>query len=739
MSSVFITPPQSAYTLLKAFQMPTDHGTIWAIAFSDKDGRFITSSLSVCLTLMFAWAWSLVAAATIYFVPDHFPRRRLVALVALRNTSNAWSAVRAFFFYTTESMGCWKPRKTGQGGTWRDSLFGMLFFIFALVVVVASTIMGVVIPPLLQVSSFAPVKATALYYPDLFRLKSESTYRALITPFGMRAVSIVDILGDTIQSRVTVERDISVQTVNESEPMYGLKYGYNITGVQFGLKHAPDLILSVTGACRTEYGWLNHTRSNATQDSYDLFGDSSNTFNAALEGELLKYPPKPGFIVPRTVTSQRERGNISYAIATTLARRGSFTPGMDPWYLTEAVRPTTGANVTNRIKAGRPVLSCWEADVWTHRGKSVAGVKQLNASSEFPIPQVLRNLLYLALEYPAVKGVGQDAVMSALASVALTADSIRGTLDAQRSSIERDMKRLVAAAYVKTLNVLAQTTVFQGIPENSTVSNAFYSETGPHELLDGADDFVIPTPDVITFELVGLVTAASLIVFLLILKLVLTVKLFYHTDSSYAHLPDNSDRDPYQQVPVFNKDRWARFRAFSAVHLLRNAYEDGTGHPEHDWQCCDDLPEPTDKKPLRLVRCGRRDGQCAGHLATDGAILGVHSRKRSTTTSMTNISPGVITSGGYTDTPGPTPPVSYTNKINKGNHSRRSSYFQVQYGEAPQGQAGSPYFQQQTPPLTEGPLSPPLQQPLMSPHYEEEILPGSNSAPLLQGGYYPPR
>ena len=639
---LYDSQPDSAYMLWKPFDMPKSNGTVWAIAMSSDEAKFVNATLSVVYTLIFSWLWGLIAAAVIYFVPHGFTRRRLVALVALRNSSNPWSALQAFADFTLESMGCFRPKRHGQPSTFIDSLFGIVFAAICLIVVAGSITMGIIGPPLLQIGNVAPVTSSVLFYPRAGPASSPSAYRAFFGDPSIRALSSVEVFKDATWSDIVrVQEDPDIPRLGTAEtPMYGLNYSYDITGVELGLKHSLDLTMSVKGGCRTEYGWLNEEKSQDNYNHYELFGDVNNIFKVNLTTPYLTSMPKTSFTLKAKPDAKAEakQGNISYAVVTTMAHRKSATVGEDPWYQTELrpeedspQDPEDTSNYPFRIKSRRPALSCWYQDTWSCcGGETVTGVYRLQNMTRLRVPQVLRDVITSALLWPPMQRLGENSGMSALTSLISSLDAKDGIVDAESANIKQDMNRLFIAAYITTLNTLAYSTRFQPSDQEITRDNWFYDKD-TNALKAGADDFVVTTPKVQTFSLSGLIAAASIAVVLLVLKLVLTIKIAFH-GNVYANLPDTEDMDPHQKMndsPI-NTDRWARYKAFSAVHLLRNIYEDGTGAPQKDWKCSEGLPEPRDRKPLELVRCSRGDYGCAGHLATAPELLelGLQGRKR---------------------------------------------------------------------------------------------------------------
>ncbi|KAK5651903.1 hypothetical protein OQA88_11562 [Cercophora sp. LCS_1] len=625
-SGLYVTPPETAYLTGKPFYMPTDDGSLWAVAFDARTSQYITSSITVTLTLMFSWIWGLLAAAAVYFAPHGFPRRRLVALILLRNTTDPRSALLAFLGYTTESMGWFRPKKKGNPATWRDTFFGTFFLLLALAIVLANVVMGIIIPPFLVVGSAAPVNPAALFSPNAKGLRgSPAIYRSYLNSGSLRSLSSVEIFEDAVKKAVRIQGDPAVTGTNTSRPMYGLTYEYKVTGVDFGLKRAAGLLLSVKGACKTEYDWItNENEVNRTVDIYALFNNADNRARVSLSSgvaapKMLVYDVSTNETEGRQeIQNQADKGMVEYALVVTTASKNSSSESQDPWYLTELWTNTTLKNGSEHIiSRARPVLHCWHEDTWSVPGaEPIKGVNNLHKITGETVPAVLLDVLRSALWYPTVAGVARDANIVSLESVIRTPTVTNGLLDASSSSLFQDMERLIQAAYVNTLNTLARTSAFNMTQPLPTNTSLFYDEG---KLLPGADEFVVRTPDVLTFNLIGLITTGGVILLLLILKLSLHLKLSFYVEADPILGPH--ERDHNQEIPATpveqNKDRWARFSAFSAVHLLRNAYEDGTGHPEDDWQCCEDLPEPTEGKKLMLVRCKGGNYGCAGHLATD--------------------------------------------------------------------------------------------------------------------------
>ncbi|GAB1311839.1 hypothetical protein MFIFM68171_02049 [Madurella fahalii] len=618
MSDTYVTPPETAYLVTKPFKMPTDNGDVWAIAFTTDSSQFINAALSVIFTLIFPWIWGLAASVTLYSASRNSTQRRSVALVTLRNAPDPWTAFKGLAGFTYDSVGTFRGRKPGQPLLWQDSLYGLTFGIMALGIFTLGIVMGIIGPPFLQIGNVAPVRSSLLFYPpspppddDL----ADSVFSALQSTAVLRALSSVDIARVRMRSKVQVTPDTLVRSSGDSsEPMYGLTYSYNITGVDLGLEKASDLALAVTGSCRTEYSWLDMELGGEAVDAYHLWLNRSMMPHAVFISEPhYNYAPRTFFVVHPDAAYQSSRdGNVSYAILVGSAHRASISAGSDPWYATELRNSTSSAIYDAKfwVKRGRPALSCWQQDKWSYGAQTVPSVYGLRNQPGMRVPEVLLRVLESAFAVPRILIVGRAAGASALDSVVSSSDSIRGLIDASVASIHRDMERLVVASFVNSQNVFVDCTLFEPTGHQRRSSNIFVGSDGlPRE---GADQFVVSTPDVQTFSLTGLITIAVILVALLLVKILLRLKLHLHHD---AHSDALAEGPEPQHGVQWNDDRWTRFKALSAVHLLRNVYECGRGSPEQSWKCCEELPKPEKGKLFKLIKCGERDCCCAGHIA----------------------------------------------------------------------------------------------------------------------------
>lgn len=603
--------------------------------------------------------WGLLAAVAVYLAPTKLTRREAVALVTLHNSPDPWTAFKGLVVFAYESFPLRK-----KNSTWPEFIIGLSFGLIALGVFVTSIVMGIVGPPLLQIGNVAPVRPSSPYYPELpanpLAVDLNNGYRSLAV---LRALSSVEIARTVSRSQVSITHNTSFSpnTAN-SDLAVTMGYSYALTGPDFGLVHASDLKLQVEGACRTEYSWLNTTHPNQTTiDLYNLWNIRSvqSQIQVQLNATSINTLPRASFSLHPGANSQlRQDGNVSYSVLVGSAHRPSISAGSDPWYATEPRNRSFISSSTEQalwVKSGRPPLSCWQKDSWSYGETQVRNVYHLRNTTGIPIPSVLLEVLEMALSLPLVVVIGTIAGPSALESMVTSPGGANsnGLIDANAANIRRDMERLIVAGFVFSQNVFVDSTAFPS-SQRPSLGNIFDGADGRPR--DGAGQFVVATPDVQTFTLTGLIILAVVIATLILLKTLLLFKLILHADahpdpSSDSEIPHDQQSEPTSSLsaphepgqglgqrattttlslsereapsranthvgpPGYNTDRWMRFKVFSASNILRNVYEGGIGHPQLDWDCCEEFPhdKPGDDR-FHLARC--KDGKCAcgGHI-----------------------------------------------------------------------------------------------------------------------------
>lgn len=574
----------------------------------------------------------------LYTAPHKLTRRQGVALVTLRNAPDPWSAFKQLLVFTYESAGSITAGKQ----VCLEFLAGLFLCVTSLAVFVVSIVMGILGPTLLDIGSVAPVRPSILYFPKLPPVGDElgenlfNGHRSLGI---LRALSSVEIAKTESRSKVSIQSNLG----SEEPPTFALQYNYNVSAVDFGLTNSAGLGLGVSGACRTEYAWLNTT--NPYFDKYTFWGDESATPRIWLNGSSISMPPRAYFFLPGNATAQfNSNGNVSYAVLATTAHRPSISESSDPWYTTEQqdLNTSSTGDYSLWIARGRPALSCWQHDQWSYGDQRFANVVDLaNApNGTVPIPEVLLQIIASVTLMPMIVSVANIVGPSALESAVTGPDTFNndGLLDARTSSIQRDMERLIVAAFINTQNILTDCAMSDPTSNRQTLPNSFTGIDGLPQ--DGAGQFVVSTPNVRTFTLDGLIGLAVVVIGLLLLKTALFLKLAVHADThadthTDANTDANTDAQTHTHTGVhisvgpsseaagvtYNYDRWARFKGLSASSLLRMVYENGRGVPQPDWMCCEEFPTdgPNDNlKPFQLAKCQAGACSCGGHIVAHG-------------------------------------------------------------------------------------------------------------------------
>ena len=83
-------------------------------------------------------------------------------------------------------------------------------------------------------------------------------YGTLFAGSMLCAIESAEASKVTLRNKVRVDQyEPESSTINV--PQFGIDYGYNITGVELGLRSSLGIVHSVKGSCYTEYSWLNRT------------------------------------------------------------------------------------------------------------------------------------------------------------------------------------------------------------------------------------------------------------------------------------------------------------------------------------------------------------------------------------------------------------------------------------------------------------------------------------------------
>ncbi|KAK3984270.1 hypothetical protein QBC44DRAFT_375357 [Cladorrhinum sp. PSN332] len=595
----YVTPHRDSYHLLQPFYMPTDQGPQWSIALSDKYGSIFAGGLTLVFALIFSYIWDFIAAISILFVGNR-KLRRYVGLLSVWNAGDPWSAFKQLTKYAYHSFHRDPNDKLGRRG-WFDFFYGLVVSFVALVVVLGAILIAVMVPSVIQNGNAAPVNRDVVYYPGIPEFKNQ---RQSVQQFSIKVPPVLRALSSATIARDAILNTHGLVTINETalptegtsgDPRLNLDYKYSLTGVELGLQYAPQLRLEVRGGCTTEYSWLDEGLSNATRDVYDLWNDSDlpMRLSVSLESASIRSAAASSFMIrngsSNIFAQEQITGNYSYAIAVGSAYRSSITNSSDPWYATEP-RPDylTPAphNAMFWIRNKRPVLSCWEKRTWFYNNTMSNNFEELRNNTSSHLAGPLLDVLEAALVLPMTFHIGLHA--GDLALLCRTTNS-RGVVDAERCSIRTDMERLIVASFVATHHIFTDSTLFKDVGDYPNV----YAGKDKKVVVDGADGFVVRSPNVKTFSLVGIIVVASTLFGMIMLRFL----------GIWVLWLVNPRNNPWRQMDFL-----------TARQLFRNLCERELGKSEKYWPCYSSFPVGEDERALNLVDWECKRPVCHGHI-----------------------------------------------------------------------------------------------------------------------------
>lgn len=483
--------PQDTYLLLKRFSMPHGNATADAISLYRSNGLILISLYTLMIQVTIGQFWTLIVliVVTIFMRKKH-SHNRAAATVGVWNAQASASNVATL---AARYVLCMKDEK------WYPLMWAVLATLFAAAISAAS----IFLPRLVNIGTVAPVNPRAVFAPlrdGLNQTVGALTY-ALEGPSALRAIGAADTIGS--EAGVVVEEE-EVRGSGQ-DPMIRINYRYGVTASDFGLQHAPGLVMNVTGSCVTEYSWLQPThyeRAGGNDSEPTLVEDTYVPWNnTAVEIRVSNQDNGPPFayFVPNPATQVDGLGNTTFAIVPSSLWRDSFTPSTDPWYLTRDSSELFSVNENPFIvMPGRPALSCWETAIWSY-GDSSVDLTQLHQVPGLHLPDVLINIFNAFLTRPMMPEMGSRLGRSSLASGTV---ALGATFNAGGSSIHNDIMRLVNASYIATRNVLADTTLFSNPIGTGIINIALQMNGEPQE---GVGEFVVSSPDIMTLSVRALI------------------------------------------------------------------------------------------------------------------------------------------------------------------------------------------------------------------------------------------
>jgi len=565
---LFTDPPPYTYLLWQKFKKPTDTPDgISCIAVTQTSGVYISAFYTVLIMAMFSAIWKfLISMIILFLAPDPstpgFNRTIGIAIVAAWNAQVPVRAAILMIPHAGRVLWGTMRKRCKDEFNWRSVFFCAAIVVAALGTIAGSITLSIFFPKLLIIGKVAPVDPSIVFYPNMDDSLPSSTLandtNALNSQLmkldysshgALRALSRIDNFDTTVRPRVRLRKIKRERFVNardkSSEQRYGIRYRYNVTGVDMGLQDAGELMLSVNGTCEFQDSWFNMTTggNNGTEIQYDewnlwanaetgpfagpnlqlnrTYYKSRNPYRIRDDAGIVPYAAfYPAVLEPANLASKT--GYNYYAILPYTTLNKSPVNGDDPWY---AVQPITTpghhtAGLNFEVKLGRPPLACMQYDELSYRNW-VGHLADL-ASSDRPPGLKLSNatltVLLQELSAPMVVNLGLSisafTLKSATALLQSSGDPGINTLDATAYS---DMERLILASYVATRDIFRDTAIagVDGTGEGRSAQfNLFTGDDGRPE--DGAGDFVLSSSRVSTLRVRSLVVVPVVLVVLLI-------------------------------------------------------------------------------------------------------------------------------------------------------------------------------------------------------------------------------
>jgi hypothetical protein len=479
------------YLLSKPFSMPTVHGSVAAISVTTKAGQTLQSLYTLMLHTILVQVWILI----VVFVMTITARRRtLTHNMAIANVA------------------IWNSKSSPGSIAWSmlDYIhhiphYAVMWAALALIALSSQVLLSTFVAPHLIVGQAAPVNPRAVFIPPISSGLDEVEVilsNIVTAPADFRAMDSLEALDPLTGGDVNIFNTTNtavqfnggqIALMNDSLPVHQFNYSYWVTGVDFGLQHAPSLNHTVQGSCYTEYQWFQGS-TNATGTPEDIYlipcspeaATCETNYTVVTASTTDSKPPSVSVynVSPPDFNNSTYSTNYTFAFVISSVNRTSFTESTDPWYLTT---PYTSANgiSENRVVDGRPALFCWQQDTWSYKGKTRSSIAldELGALS-LGLLNITRTFLNGP---PKIVSLATGLGVSALKTT--TAGDLGYHFDASTSNVKTDLQRLVYASYIATKNTFGETTV-SNHAQYPTIRNGLVYETN-NSLIEGTGDFVV--------------------------------------------------------------------------------------------------------------------------------------------------------------------------------------------------------------------------------------------------------
>jgi hypothetical protein len=487
-----VPQPRDTYLLWKRFSFPSENGPKSAFAVPTWVANQLNSAYSVMLGMLMAQVWTIIIAVLLYYLLKWRRKKKGESKSFHPLVPILWNNRGELLGSFTETF------KYTQEGTEKIRVWMVGILILVLIAYIGQTALSIIVPPLIILNNTAPVNPNAVYVPTVKTDNPSTAARYVLeVPSALRAVGSTDSAKELLNQRVTIPPTETLGKTGDGESIIGISYSYDVTGADFGLQKYPELTLDVSGSCVTDYSFFVKS-ANSTPYLVDWYIIYNQTESASLfDGRepVASFYPGETFIKGTLETS-----NATWAALVSSTQRTSFTAGTDPWYLTEPVS-NADTDTAYQVRSARPVLSCWEDNVWSYKGHN-STVLGLNSTMlpGLDLSIGIQTIFAAHLAQPMILTVATHLGLSALLS---TTTAVNQIFDAGASSIQNDLSRLVQAAFIATSNVLTDTTLYPS-SSDETLENWVAGTSG-------VGDFVVWSPDASALSMTVLITIPSLL------------------------------------------------------------------------------------------------------------------------------------------------------------------------------------------------------------------------------------
>ncbi|KAK7594842.1 hypothetical protein V3481_005841 [Fusarium oxysporum f. sp. vasinfectum] len=330
---VFTLPPSNTYILGSVFSVALDGKSITAIPVSNEASPLLLALYAIIIQRLFGALWQLLSAIMLikFSVND---RLKMVGLVALWNCPDPLSASTKSFEYL------WVTLKR-EHRNFKSVRRAMVMAVVSSTTMVASIIVGILYPNWLRIGSFAPVHPVSVYWPSFDTVSDEAT----VDIYSRSRPGVLRALGTAEAGELNSMMDaVDIQTSlppdhTPKQPHKQIDYRYEINAQDFALQNFANLVMKVSGSCRTDYSWATRRKSPAgyTWDTYYPWGEKETNQSFSVETEL-----SPSYRLDFVtwlhpdIDKPQQHGNRSFAFLAATALIPSQSYSEDPWYQTQS-------------------------------------------------------------------------------------------------------------------------------------------------------------------------------------------------------------------------------------------------------------------------------------------------------------------------------------------------------------------------------------------------------------------